>query len=178
MTHNQALLNIHTTKVLQRITRALEPIHDTLEDAPRWLFATQVRYLRFLILRFPTDLHTDAYLPGLASSRRKSRKAHFSAPSSVRRVIMSAPLSKELREKYNVRFTRRSDFRLDLVRQNIFGFFHIFYGSKEIRTIWDMDSNSLRFNRSAPSPSARTTRSQSSVEATRVVRERSPPSTV
>jgi len=36
------------------------------------------------------------------SSRRKARKAHFSAPSSVRRVIMSAPLSKELREKYNV----------------------------------------------------------------------------
>lgn len=30
----------------------------------------------------------------LSSSRRKSRKAHFSAPSSVRRVIMSAPLSK------------------------------------------------------------------------------------
>jgi len=41
--------------------------------------------------------------PGLASSRRKSRKAHFSAPSSVRRTIMSAPLTKELREKYNVR---------------------------------------------------------------------------
>ncbi|KAL0261007.1 60S ribosomal protein L26A [Diplodia seriata] len=39
----------------------------------------------------------------VASSRRKSRKAHFSAPSSERRVIMSAPLSKELREKYNVR---------------------------------------------------------------------------
>ncbi|CAC9885857.1 unnamed protein product [Aureobasidium pullulans] len=37
----------------------------------------------------------------LSSSRRKSRKAHFSAPSSVRRTIMSAPLSKELREKYN-----------------------------------------------------------------------------
>ena len=32
----------------------------------------------------------------LSSSRRKSRKAHFSAPSSVRRVIMSAPLSKGL----------------------------------------------------------------------------------
>jgi hypothetical protein len=30
----------------------------------------------------------------LSSSRRKSRKAHFSAPSSVRRTIMSAPLSK------------------------------------------------------------------------------------
>ncbi|KAI5819889.1 translation protein SH3-like domain-containing protein [Pyronema omphalodes] len=40
---------------------------------------------------------------GIAASRRKSRKAHFSAPSSVRRVIMSAPLSKELREKYGVR---------------------------------------------------------------------------
>ncbi|RDL37325.1 putative 60S ribosomal protein L26-2 [Venustampulla echinocandica] len=39
----------------------------------------------------------------LHSSRRKSRKAHFEAPSSVRRTIMSAPLSKELREKYNVR---------------------------------------------------------------------------
>eukprot|EP00386_Alphamonas_edax_P001709 GDKI01005129.1.p1 GENE.GDKI01005129.1~~GDKI01005129.1.p1 ORF type:complete len:150 (-),score=56.84 GDKI01005129.1:153-575(-) len=35
--------------------------------------------------------------------RRKSRKAHFSAPSSERRKIMSAPLSKELRQKYNVR---------------------------------------------------------------------------
>ncbi|KAK3944481.1 translation protein SH3-like domain-containing protein [Diplogelasinospora grovesii] len=39
----------------------------------------------------------------LHSSRRKSRKAHFTAPSSIRRDIMSAPLSKELREKYNVR---------------------------------------------------------------------------
>ncbi|MCJ1258080.1 60S ribosomal protein L26B [Lignoscripta atroalba] len=39
----------------------------------------------------------------LHSSRRKARKAHFSAPSSVRRVIMSAPLNKELRDKHNVR---------------------------------------------------------------------------
>ena len=38
-----------------------------------------------------------------SSSRRKSRKAHFSAPSSVRAKVMSATLSKELREKYNVR---------------------------------------------------------------------------
>jgi len=37
------------------------------------------------------------------SSRRKSRKAHFDAPSSHRRAFMSAPLSKELREKYNAR---------------------------------------------------------------------------
>ncbi|KAI7899939.1 translation protein SH3-like domain-containing protein, partial [Cokeromyces recurvatus] len=39
----------------------------------------------------------------VSSSRRKSRKAHFTATSDVRRKIMSAPLSKELREKYNVR---------------------------------------------------------------------------
>lgn len=37
------------------------------------------------------------------SSRRKSRKLHFTAPSHVRRRIMSAPLSKELRSKYNVK---------------------------------------------------------------------------
>ena len=38
-----------------------------------------------------------------SGSRRKSRRAHFQAPSHVRRILMSAPLSKELREKYNVR---------------------------------------------------------------------------
>jgi large subunit ribosomal protein L26e len=41
--------------------------------------------------------HTD-----VSSSRRKARKAHFAAPSSIRRKIMSAPLSKELRSKHNV----------------------------------------------------------------------------
>ncbi|KAK1861612.1 hypothetical protein I4F81_004194 [Pyropia yezoensis] len=39
----------------------------------------------------------------VSSSRRKSRRAHFQAPSSERRVRMSAPLSAELRKKYNVR---------------------------------------------------------------------------
>ena len=39
----------------------------------------------------------------VSSSRRKCRKAHFSAPSSVRRKLMSAPLSKDLRTKYAVR---------------------------------------------------------------------------
>ncbi|KAE8670833.1 60S ribosomal protein L26 [Hibiscus syriacus] len=43
------------------------------------------------------------YNPRVSSSRRKSRKDHFTAPSSVRRVLMSAPLSSELRSKYNVR---------------------------------------------------------------------------
>ena len=39
----------------------------------------------------------------VSMSRRKSRKAHFTAPSHRRRIIMSAPLSKDLRTKYNVR---------------------------------------------------------------------------
>merc|ERR1712063_141002 len=39
----------------------------------------------------------------VSSSRRKSRKAHFGAPSHERRIIMSAALSKDLRKKYGVR---------------------------------------------------------------------------
>merc|ERR1712072_1260948 len=44
-------------------------------------------------------------------SRRKSRKAYFTAPSHLRRKLMSAPLSKDLRSKYNVRSlpVRRDD---------------------------------------------------------------------
>eukprot|EP01065_Artemidia_motanka_P001294 TRINITY_DN105_c0_g1_i2.p2 TRINITY_DN105_c0_g1~~TRINITY_DN105_c0_g1_i2.p2 ORF type:complete len:136 (+),score=56.40 TRINITY_DN105_c0_g1_i2:61-468(+) len=47
----------------------------------------------------------------VTSSRRKARKAHFTAPSHVRRLLLSAPLSRELREKYNVRSlpVRRED---------------------------------------------------------------------
>jgi len=40
---------------------------------------------------------------GVSSQRRKSRKAYFSAPSSVRRVMMSCHLSKDLKAKYEVR---------------------------------------------------------------------------
>lgn len=39
----------------------------------------------------------------VTSSRRKNRKRHFSAPSHIRRVLMSSPLSKELRQKFNVK---------------------------------------------------------------------------
>lgn len=48
--------------------------------------------------------YADGQFSGLASSRRKSRKAHFNAPSSERRVRMSANLSKELQQEYNVRW--------------------------------------------------------------------------
>lgn len=39
----------------------------------------------------------------VSSQRRKSRKAHFSAPSNIRRKIMSSHMNKELRTKYSVR---------------------------------------------------------------------------
>ncbi|TPX67956.1 hypothetical protein SpCBS45565_g03508 [Spizellomyces sp. 'palustris'] len=53
----------------------------------------------------------------VSSSRRKSRKAHFSAPSSLRRKIMSAPLDKELREKHHCRsIPIRKDDEVKIVR--------------------------------------------------------------
>ena len=39
----------------------------------------------------------------VSSSRRKNRRRHFQAPSHIRRKIMSAPLSKDLRQKHKVR---------------------------------------------------------------------------
>ncbi|KAL1196477.1 Large ribosomal subunit protein uL24y [Cardamine amara subsp. amara] len=55
--------------------------------------------------------------PRVTSSRRKNRKAHFSAPSSVRRVLMSSPLTTELRQKYNVRsMPIRKDDEVQVVR--------------------------------------------------------------
>ena len=39
----------------------------------------------------------------VSSQRRKSRKAYFTAPSNVRRVMMSCHLSQELKQKYEVR---------------------------------------------------------------------------
>eukprot|EP00300_Choanocystis_sp_HF-7_P006514 c14752_g1_i1.p1 GENE.c14752_g1_i1~~c14752_g1_i1.p1 ORF type:complete len:142 (+),score=10.08 c14752_g1_i1:43-468(+) len=41
--------------------------------------------------------------PAVSSSARKARKAHFTAPSNIRRKIMSSGLSKELRQKHSVR---------------------------------------------------------------------------
>lgn len=39
----------------------------------------------------------------VTESRRKNRQRYFSAPSHIKRKFMSSPLSKELRQKYNVR---------------------------------------------------------------------------
>ena len=40
---------------------------------------------------------------GVTSSRRKCRKAHFSAPSHIRRRMMACHLAKDLRTQYHVR---------------------------------------------------------------------------
>ncbi|KAG8197868.1 hypothetical protein JTE90_024267 [Oedothorax gibbosus] len=53
----------------------------------------------------------------VTSSRRKQRKRHFNAPSHQRRIIMSSPLSKELRQKYGVRSVPiRKDDEVQVVR--------------------------------------------------------------
>lgn len=91
----------------------------------------------------------------VSSSRSKSRKAHFAAPSSVKRVIMSAPLSKELREQYKV-----STFL-----------------APELREPKRIVVNRLRY-RFDQSQSARTTRSPSFGDLTRAKRVKSPLSTV
>merc|ERR1712060_561003 len=57
------------------------------------------------------------YNAHVSSSRRKQRKAHFLAPSSIRRKLMTSPLSKELRQKYNVRsMPIRKDDEVQVVR--------------------------------------------------------------
>ncbi|KAG6548075.1 hypothetical protein Mapa_010509 [Marchantia paleacea] len=65
---------------------------------------------------------TMKYNPRVSSSRRKSRRAHFSAPSSVRRILMSAALSSDLKNKYNVRSVPvRKDDEVQVVRGSFKG---------------------------------------------------------
>merc|ERR1712072_1239229 len=71
----------------------------------------------FFLLLFPaiTDrvnaASTMKLNKNVTSSRRKQRKRQFTAPSHIRRKLMSAPLSKDLRAKYHVRSVpiRRDD---------------------------------------------------------------------
>ncbi|KAI8467104.1 MAG: translation protein SH3-like domain-containing protein [Monoraphidium minutum] len=57
------------------------------------------------------------YSQAVSSSRRKSRKAHFTAPSSERRKLMSAPLNSELKQKYKVKAVPiRKDDEVQVVR--------------------------------------------------------------
>ena len=55
----------------------------------------------------------------VSSSRRKCRKAHFSAPSNLRYKLLSANLSKDLRTKYSVKsLPIRKDDEVTVVRGN------------------------------------------------------------
>ena len=62
----------------------------------------QVRTL-FFSLKPQRKLILTVLIIGVSSQRRKSRKAHFTAPSSIRRKMMSCHLSKELRSKWDCR---------------------------------------------------------------------------
>ena len=61
--------------------------------------------LSFITLSFPPQDQPNImkYSPTVSSSRRKSRKAHFTAHSEARRTLMSANLSKELQARHGVR---------------------------------------------------------------------------
>lgn len=64
-------------------------------------FAATVHHtVLFASFANPSSLHPCSVL---AHDRRKSRKAHFAAPSSIKRKIMSSSLSKDLRGKHSVR---------------------------------------------------------------------------
>merc|ERR1712226_706474 len=53
----------------------------------------------------------------VSSSAKKQRKRHFSAPSHVKRKLMTSPLSKDLRQKYGVRnIPIRKDDEVQVVR--------------------------------------------------------------
>jgi large subunit ribosomal protein L26e len=57
------------------------------------------------------------YPTEVSSSRRKSRAKHYALHKEARAQVMSAPLSKELRRKYNVRsMPIRKDDEVSIVR--------------------------------------------------------------
>ena len=60
------------------------------------LLLSYLRWRRIKVIWFVEHI-------GVSSQRRKSRKAHFSAPSHLKRKIMSSHLSKDLKTKYDVR---------------------------------------------------------------------------
>merc|ERR1712170_270050 len=66
---------------------------------------------------FPLPSCKMKFNKAVSSSRRKNRARYFQAPSHIRRRFMSAPLSKELRSKYNVRsIPIRKDDEVQVVR--------------------------------------------------------------
>merc|ERR1712100_470630 len=81
-------------------------------------FLSPVSGLLAVLLASDADaLAAMKFSTSVSNSRRKSRKAHFTAPSHERRIIMSAALSSELRNKYHVRSVPvRKDDEVSVVR--------------------------------------------------------------
>ncbi|XP_075391674.1 large ribosomal subunit protein uL24-like [Tenrec ecaudatus] len=62
------------------------------------------------------------FSPFVTSDRSRNRKRHCNAPSHVGRKIMSSPLSKELRQKYNVQsMPIRADVEVQVVQRHCKG---------------------------------------------------------
>lgn len=100
-------LRRHESTTCQRHVWARKAKRTRWADAWQWDSARPRRVWLRADGRFSRDAaesSTMKYSERVTSSRRKCRKAHFSAPSSERRKIMSAALSPELRNKYGVRF--------------------------------------------------------------------------
>ncbi|ERE73651.1 60S ribosomal protein L26-like protein [Cricetulus griseus] len=63
----------------------------------------QARYYHRTSLNEEKTTSKMRFNPFVTSDRSKNYKWHFNAPSHIWRKVMSSPLSKELRQKYNVR---------------------------------------------------------------------------
>ena len=118
----------------------------------------------------------------ISSSRRKNRRRHFSAPSHIRRKLMSSPLSKELRKKYNVRsIPVRKDDEVMVKISYFSSSFQIFVHSAKLKMIFVVFFSKLRLSeattrvrRRARSFSA-TERNSSSTSRESSVRRRTAP---
>lgn len=98
----------HPTKLLNIAVETACTMSSCLPHLPACLLAcllgvpclgpAQMRCLKFWLWVYANAFEWI----GLASDRRKSRKAHFSASSGLKRKLMSSPLSKELRKEHNV----------------------------------------------------------------------------
>ncbi|TDH65919.1 hypothetical protein CCR75_007947 [Bremia lactucae] len=106
MMHPDYEKRLTASEILQnhRVQTATEPATLILEHAFKQKLIAPSRVRSNTSRSIENGLLTPLkFNSAVSSSRRKSRKAHFGAHSTQRRVLMSAPLSKDLQTKYNVR---------------------------------------------------------------------------
>ncbi|CAG2186819.1 DCTN1 [Mytilus edulis] len=104
---NSSHYNGHSFRIGAATSAGKAKIEDHLiKTLGRWTSDSYTRYIRVTPASIKTAQNIKAKMKFnkmVSSSRRKNRKRHFNAPSHVRRKIMSSALSKDLRQKYNVR---------------------------------------------------------------------------